>query len=70
MQVPTFDEARDKFSRDYLANTLQTTRGNISKSAVLAKRNRTDFYKLLARYRIRPENFKNAGAANKNHHED
>jgi two-component system response regulator GlrR len=70
MQVPTFDEARDKFSRDYLANTLQTTRGNISKSALLAKRNRTDFYKLLARYRIRPENFKNAGAVNKNHNED
>ena len=62
--VPTFDEARDKFSRDYLANTLQTTRGNISKSARLAKRNRTDFYKLLARYRVRAETFKDTGLPN------
>jgi two-component system, NtrC family, response regulator GlrR len=58
MQVPTYDEARDKFSRDYLTSNLQSTRGNISKSARLAKRNRTDFYKLLERYRIEPEEFK------------
>jgi two-component system response regulator GlrR len=66
MRVATYDEARDKFSRDYLTNNLQTTKGNISKSARLAKRNRTDFYKLLARYRIRPEDFKDADAANTN----
>jgi two-component system response regulator GlrR len=60
MQVPTYDEARDKFSRDYLTDNLQKTEGNISKSARLAKRNRTDFYKLLARYRLRAEDFKNA----------
>ncbi|MDB6083992.1 MAG: response regulator GlrR, partial [Gammaproteobacteria bacterium] len=59
-RVPSYDEARDKFSRDYLTNSLQSTRGNISKSARLAKRNRTDFYKLLARYRIRAEEFKEA----------
>jgi len=70
MPGPTYDEARDKFSHDYLANTLQTTRGNITKSALIAKRNRTDFYKLLARYRIRAENFKNAGSPNKDHNED
>jgi two-component system response regulator GlrR len=60
MQVPTYDEARDKFSRDYLTDNLQKTEGNISKSARLAKRNRTDFYKLLARYRIRADDFKNS----------
>ncbi len=45
--VPTYDEAREKFARDYLKNNLQSTAGNVSESARLAKRNRTDFYKLL-----------------------
>jgi len=58
-QLPTYDEARDTFSRDYLTSNLQETKGNVSKSARLAKRNRTNFYKLLARYRIEPDDFKN-----------
>jgi two-component system, NtrC family, response regulator GlrR len=58
----TFDEARNKFSHDYLAHMLQATSGNVTKSARLAKRNRTDFYKLLARYRVRAETIKSAGA--------
>jgi len=41
-KVPTYDEARDTFARDYLAHNLQTTAGNVSQSARLAKRNRTD----------------------------
>jgi two-component system, NtrC family, response regulator GlrR len=58
-KVPTYDEARDNFARDYLTQNLQTTAGNVSQSARLAKRNRTDFYKLLARYRLAPDDFKN-----------
>jgi two-component system response regulator GlrR len=59
-KMPTYDEAREKFSRDYLAENLQRTAGNVTQAARLAKRSRTDFYKLLARYRIHPEDFKNA----------
>jgi two-component system, NtrC family, response regulator GlrR len=59
-KVPTYDEARDQFARDYLTNNLQTTAGNVSQAARLAKRNRADFYKLLARYRLEPGDFKNA----------
>ena len=55
---PTFDEAREKFSREYLANNLLESQGNISKAARLAKRNRTDFYKLLTRYRLQADDFK------------
>lgn len=54
----TYDEAREAFSREYLASHLLETKGNISKSARLAKRNRTDFYKLLTRYRLRADDFK------------
>jgi two-component system, NtrC family, response regulator GlrR len=57
-RIPSFDDARKEFSRGYLIKSLQSTAGNISASARLAKRNRTDFYKLLARYRVLAEDFK------------
>jgi two-component system response regulator GlrR len=44
-----FDEARDDFTRDYLLALLRMTGGNVSRAARLARRNRTDFYKLLGR---------------------
>jgi two-component system response regulator GlrR len=62
-KVPTYSEARDQFSRDYLAANLQRTAGNVSQSARLAKRNRSDFYKLLARYRLHPDDFKDADSS-------
>ncbi len=64
-KIPTYDEAREKFSRDYLADNLQRTAGNVAQAARLAKRSRTDFYKLLARYRLHPEDYKNAGPKNR-----
>jgi two-component system response regulator GlrR len=57
-QLPSFDEARDEFTRNYLVQLLQITQGNVSQAARLAKRNRTDFYKLLAKHGIEPEEFK------------
>jgi two-component system response regulator GlrR len=62
-RAPSYDEARDTFARDYLTMNLQLTAGNVSQSARLAKRNRTDFYKLLARYRLQPDQFKHESAA-------
>jgi len=53
-RLPSYDDARDEFSREYLAKSLESTSGNVTKSAILAKRNRTDFYKLLSRYRLEP----------------
>ena len=58
-KIPSYDEAREKFSRDYLTENLQRTAGNVTQAARLAKRSRTDFYKLLARYRLHPNDFKN-----------
>jgi two-component system response regulator GlrR len=57
-RIPSYDDARDEFSRGYLVKNLQSTAGNVTRSARLAKRNRTDFYKLLSRYRILAEDFK------------
>jgi two-component system, NtrC family, response regulator GlrR len=57
-QLPSLDDARSEFCHDYLVKNLQSTSGSISRSARLAKRNRTDFYKLLARYRLQPDEYK------------
>ncbi|MGH8314042.1 MAG: sigma 54-interacting transcriptional regulator [Steroidobacterales bacterium] len=57
-KLPSFDEARDEFTRNYLAQILQITGGNVSQAARLAKRNRTDFYKLLGRHQLTPDDFK------------
>ena len=54
----SFSEARDEFTRNYLSQILQITMGNVSQAARLAKRNRTDFYKLLARHNLNPDSFK------------
>jgi two-component system response regulator GlrR len=56
--LPSFDEARDEFTRSYLSQILQITGGNVSQAARLARRNRTDFYKLLGRHQLTPEEFK------------
>jgi len=57
-RVAPFDDARDEFTRNYLAQLLQMTRGNVTQAAKLAGRNRTDFYKLLGRHDVSPEDFK------------
>jgi two-component system response regulator GlrR len=56
--ISSFDEARDRFERDYLTQLLKITEGNASHAARLAKRNRTDFYKLLARHKLEASAFK------------
>ena len=59
-QLMSFAEARDEFIRSYLAQLLKMTGGNVSKAARMARRNRTDFYKLLARHNPDPDVFKHA----------
>lgn len=57
-RLPTYAEARDEFTRNYLNQLLQMTQGSVSQAARLAERNRTEFYKLLARHAIDPADFK------------
>jgi two-component system response regulator GlrR len=58
----SFEDARRKFEREYLAQILRITDGNVTQAARLAKRNRTEFYKLLQRHHLDPKLFKNAKA--------
>jgi len=57
-QLPSFQEARDQFERDYLANLLKITAGNVAQAARIAQRNRTEFYKLLNRHHLNAEAFR------------
>jgi two-component system response regulator GlrR len=59
-ELPAFADARRRFERDYLIQLLQITNGNVSKAARIAKRNRTEFYKLLHKHHLNPSQFKPA----------
>ena len=61
-QLVSFEDARKSFERDYLVRVLKITGGNVTQAARLAKRNRTEFYKLLQRYQLDPSVFKQAQA--------
>jgi len=56
--LSSFESARFDFERDYLAKLLKITNGNVTQAARLAKRNRTEFYKLLQRHHLNPTMFK------------
>ncbi len=51
-------EAKDQFEKDYLIKLLSSVNGNVSQAARLAKRNRTEFYKLLDRHHLKANTFK------------
>jgi len=53
-----FEDARRRFEREYLTQLLKITEGNVTQAARLAKRNRTEFYKLLGRHQLDPKLFK------------
>ncbi|RRA42470.1 two-component system response regulator GlrR [Cronobacter sakazakii] len=56
--LPTFVEARNQFELNYLRKLLQITKGNVTHAARMAGRNRTEFYKLLARHELEANDFK------------
>ncbi len=57
-EVVPLDQARRAFERDYLVRVLHLTRGNVTRAAQLAGRNRTEFYRLLDRHALSPAAFK------------
>lgn len=57
-QLPSFQEAREHFERDYLSKLLKITAGNVSQAARIAQRNRTEFYKLLKKHHLDAEQYR------------
>ncbi|WP_026224977.1 sigma 54-interacting transcriptional regulator [Methyloversatilis thermotolerans] len=58
MDVLCYAEAKQRFERTYLVQLLKLTAGNVSDAARIAGRNRTEFYRLLQRYRLSPGQFR------------
>jgi two-component system response regulator GlrR len=56
--MTSLDEARREFEHGYLVQLLKISDGSVTEAARLAKRNRTDFYKLLARHGLDASQFK------------
>lgn len=57
-EITPLAEAQSEFERNYLVQILQMTRGNVTHAAQLAKRNRTEFYKLLRRHQLEAKVFR------------
>ena len=57
-RIDSFEEARRRFEYDYLIRLLTLTQGSVIEAAKLAKRNRTEFYKILQRHGIEAAHFK------------
>jgi two-component system response regulator GlrR len=57
-EMTSFEDARKRFERDYLTRILKLTKGSVTQAARLARRNRTEFYKLLQRHGIEAAVFK------------
>jgi len=54
----SFKDAKKNFERDYLIRLLQLANGSVTEAARLAKRNRTEFYRLLDRHSLKAAKFK------------
>ncbi|TGE85373.1 two-component system response regulator GlrR [Pseudoalteromonas sp. KS88] len=52
----SLNDAKKEFERDYVINTLKMAGGNVAEGAKLAKRNRSDFYKLIKKHSIDVDN--------------
>jgi two-component system response regulator GlrR len=52
VEMPSFMEAQRQFVRCYLQHVLTVSGGNVSWAARLARRNRTDFHRLLVKYKL------------------
>jgi two-component system response regulator GlrR len=56
--VPSFKEAKRAFETRYVESLLRRCGGNISRAARLAKKDRKDFYDVIRRTGVNPEDFR------------
>lgn len=55
----SFKDAKERFEREYIENLLKINNGNVTNASKMAKRYRADIYKLIKKYNLNPENYKN-----------
>lgn len=57
-QIQTLSNAHRDFERNYLTDVLKVTNGNVTRAAEMAKRNRTEFHRLLKKHQIDAKSFR------------
>ena len=57
--IPSFRDAKRSFEHEYVTRVLRLCRGNISRAARIAKKDRKDFYDVMRRNAIDPQDFRN-----------
>lgn len=57
-EIQPLTNAHRDFERNYLIDVLKVTNGNVTKAANLAKRNRTEFHRLLNKHKIEAKSFR------------
>ena len=57
-RIKPLKEARDAFEKNYIVNLLEICKGNVSEAAKHAGKYRADFYDLLRKHNLNPDNFK------------
>ena len=56
----TLAQAVEAFEGKYIVAAMTASKGNVTQASKLARRNRTEFYKLLQRHELEPALFKPA----------
>jgi len=57
-EVPSFRDAKRKFEREYVGRVLRICKGNISRAARIARKDRKDFYDVMRRNQINPDDYR------------
>ena len=57
-EIPSFREAKRSFEHEYVTRVLRMCNGNISRAARIAKKDRKDFYDVMRRNEINPQDFR------------
>lgn len=60
----SLSDAKDQFEHDYLVRLLNLTEGNMALASRLADRNRSEFYNVLRRHGLEPEQFRSSDTGN------
>lgn len=55
----SYKDAKERFEREYMENLLKICKGNITSVSKMAKRYRADIYKLVKKYNINTDSYKN-----------
>ncbi len=56
--IPSFRDAKRSFEHEYVTRVLRLCSGNISRAARIAKKDRKDFYDVMRRNDINPQDFR------------